>query len=79
MGVPTIGTETGGVPELITSGRDGLLVPPRNPETLACAIGELATDPARLAALSKAGRARVVDNFSSARGARTLIDALTDT
>lgn len=79
MGVPTIGTETGGVPELITSGRDGLLVPPRDPETLACAIGELATDPARLAALSKAGRARVVENFSSARGARTLIDAITGT
>lgn len=78
MGLPTIGSEIGGVPELITSGRDGLLVPPRDPQTLARAIAAAADDPARLDALSAAGRARVVENFSSARGARTLIDAITD-
>ncbi|KPP85339.1 MAG: Glycosyltransferase [Rhodobacteraceae bacterium HLUCCO07] len=77
MGLPTVGTDTGGVPELITSGRDGVLVPHRDPETLACAIAELAADPARLQALSQAGRRRVVENFSSARGARTLVDAIT--
>ena len=44
-----VGTDAGGVPELITSGRDGILVPPKEPETLARAIGELAADPARLA------------------------------
>lgn len=76
MGLPTIGTDAGGVPELITSGRDGLLVPPKNPGVLADAIAALAADPQRLAALSQAGRARIVDGFSSARGAHTLLDAI---
>lgn len=77
MGVPTIGTDAGGVPELITSGRDGLLVPPKRPDLLAEAIASLAADPARLTALSRAGRARIETSFTSARGARTLLDALT--
>ncbi|MEZ5714959.1 MAG: exopolysaccharide biosynthesis GT4 family glycosyltransferase EpsE [Paracoccaceae bacterium] len=76
MGVPTIGTDAGGVPELITSGRDGVLVPPKRPELLAEAIAALAADPARLAALSHAGRARIETGFTSERGARTLLEAL---
>ncbi|WP_137702269.1 exopolysaccharide biosynthesis GT4 family glycosyltransferase EpsE [Marimonas lutisalis] len=76
MGVPTIGTDAGGVPELITPGRDGILVPPKDPETLAGAIGELASDPERLTALSAAGRARIVEGFSSARGAQTLVEGI---
>ncbi len=76
MEVPTIGTDAGGVPELIHSGRDGLLVPPRNPAVLATAIEALAKDPNRLLHLSSAGRARIVGGFSSARGARTLLDGI---
>lgn len=78
MGVPTIGTEAGGVPELITSGRDGLLVPPKRPELLADAIAALHKDPARCHALSQAGRTRVVEGFSSARGAATLLGSITN-
>ena len=77
MGVPTIGTDAGGVPELIRSGRDGLLVPPKRPDLLADAIAALAADPARLSALSEAGRARIVSGFSSALGAKTLLDGIT--
>ena len=73
MGVPTIGTDAGGVPELITAGRDGLLVPPKRPDLLADAIAALATDPARCRALSNAGRARIAAGFSSAHGAATLL------
>ena len=36
--VPTIGTNAGGVSELITSGEDGILVPPKDPESLAAAL-----------------------------------------
>lgn len=73
MGVPTIGTNAGGVPELITSGRDGLLVPPKNPTLLADTIAALAADPARCENLSIAGRARITGTFSSAHGAATLL------
>jgi len=37
-GIPTIGTNVGGIPELVVSGETGLLVPPRNVPALAKAI-----------------------------------------
>ncbi|MDQ2089355.1 glycosyltransferase [Marimonas arenosa] len=76
MGVPTIGTDAGGVPELITSGKDGLLVPPKRPDLLADAIAALAADPDRCRSFATTGRSRIVEGFSSARGARTLLDGL---
>lgn len=72
-GVPTIGTDAGGVHELIDHGESGLLVPPQSPEVLAEAIAMLADDPALCARFSKAGRARVVQDFRSSQGAETLI------
>lgn len=75
-GVPTIGTDAGGVRELITHGQDGMLVPPKEPQMLAEAIAALATDPALCAALSKAGRRRVVDHFRSSLGAEALIQGM---
>ncbi|WP_442981449.1 exopolysaccharide biosynthesis GT4 family glycosyltransferase EpsE [Rhodalgimonas zhirmunskyi] len=76
MGVPTIGTDAGGVPELITSGRDGLLVPPKRPDLLADTIAALAADPTRCLALSEQGRTRITESFSSARGAQTLVEGI---
>lgn len=78
MGVPTIGTDAGGVSELITSGRDGLLVPPKRPDLLAEALAGLCTDPERCRALSTAGRARIEAGFTSARGASTLLRGLSE-
>lgn len=45
LGVPIVATEVGGVPEIILHGRNGLLVPARNPDKLAQAILKLAKDP----------------------------------
>jgi glycosyltransferase involved in cell wall biosynthesis len=72
-GVPTIGTAAGGVRELIEDGRDGLLVPPRDPEALAQAIARVADNPDLAQALSRGGRARVETAYHSGRGAETLI------
>lgn len=74
--IPTIGTRTGGVAELIRDGQDGLLVPPGDPGALASAIAALADDPARAQSLSKAGRQRIVEGFHSGRGAEVLIRAI---
>lgn len=75
-GVPTVGTNAGGVAELIRADIDGVLVPPKSPKTLAGAIAALADDPARATALSRAGRARIVDGFHSGRGADMLISGI---
>jgi glycosyltransferase involved in cell wall biosynthesis len=51
--VPVVATAVGGVTELVESGRTGLLVPPRDPHSLAGAIEQVLTDRAlseRLAA-----------------------------
>lgn len=72
-GVPTIGTNAGGVPELINNGVDGVLVAPKNPATLAAAIAALAADPERARALGAAGRERIVSGFDSKVGAQTIL------
>jgi len=71
-----VATATGGIPEVVDHGVTGLLVPieqerdgtPVHPDRfvadLAAALTELATDPARAAAMGKAGRERVMDQFS---------------
>lgn len=76
-GVPTIGTDAGGVPELITSGETALLVPPKSPDDLAKAIAQLASDPDTALRLSQAGRAHIEQNFKASLGAETLIKEIT--
>ncbi|WP_245840857.1 exopolysaccharide biosynthesis GT4 family glycosyltransferase EpsE [Puniceibacterium sediminis] len=72
-GVPTIGTEAGGVTELIVDGVSGRLVPPRNPRVMAQAIRDLSNDPDAAMRLSQGGRARVEAQFTSGAGAATLV------
>jgi len=72
-GLPTIGTAAGGVPELITDGVDGILVPPQDPDALARAITDLAADPARATRIAAAGRETIVNGYGAGRGAETLM------
>jgi len=51
-GVPVIGARIGGIPELITPGRGGLLVDPDSPADLAAAIRRLAEEPGLASALA---------------------------
>lgn len=71
-GVPTIGTASGGVPELITDGVEGLLVPPKDPGALARAILRIAEDPALARHLSQSGRARIERDYRASLGAETI-------
>jgi L-malate glycosyltransferase len=56
-GVPIVATRTGGIPELVEHGASGLLVPPRDPASLAEAILEALADPAARA--RRAARAEI--------------------
>lgn len=75
-GVATIGTAAGGVGEIITSGRDGVLVPPKDVDALADAIEALLRDADRRHALAVAGRETIVARFDSRIGAGTLYERL---
>ncbi|MDR0787710.1 MAG: glycosyltransferase [Gemmatimonadota bacterium] len=63
-GLPVVSTRAGGAQELITSGRDGLLVPVRDPVALADAIDSLARDPSRMAEFGFAARRTIEENFA---------------
>jgi glycosyltransferase involved in cell wall biosynthesis len=70
-GVPVVGTDAGGVPELLGDGA-GLLVPPADPVALAGAIEQLASDEAGRGRLALAGRERVERDFDVDAIAREL-------
>lgn len=46
-GRPVVATRVGGIPSFVEHGRSGLLVPPKDPESLAAALLDLLTDPDR--------------------------------
>jgi glycosyltransferase involved in cell wall biosynthesis len=56
-GLPAVASRVGGIPEVISHGREGLLVPPRNAVALENAIRTLLSQPTRLAAMGRAARA----------------------
>ena len=62
---PVIAARVGGLPEIV--GDEGLLVPPGEVEPLRAAIVELARDLPRAERLGRAGRARVLAEFSEER------------
>jgi glycosyltransferase involved in cell wall biosynthesis len=73
-GCGVIATRTGGIPEIVTDGEDGLLVPPGDEIALAEAIDRLAFDPALRARLAAAGRRTVERAFSLSRCVRQHVD-----
>lgn len=56
LGLPTVATTVGGLPELIDHDRTGMLVPPDDPAALAGAIRSLLTDPVRARRIADAAR-----------------------
>lgn len=61
---PVVATHVGGVPEMISSGETGLLVPPRDPRALGDAIALLLMNHPLADTLARAGHDYVVANFS---------------
>jgi glycosyltransferase involved in cell wall biosynthesis len=71
-GVPVVATRISGIPELITHGVEGLLVPPHDPAALAAAIERVLRDPELADRLGQAGRREVAQHFDLARNTRRL-------
>ncbi len=66
-GRPVVGSDIGGIPELITHNVDGLLVPPGRPELLAARLQWMIDHPDDAARMGAAARERLARDFGSAR------------
>jgi glycosyltransferase involved in cell wall biosynthesis len=66
-GVAVIGSDAGGIPEIVRDGVDGRLVPPGDVEALVRALSEILTAPERADAWGAAGRRRALETFGEAR------------
>ncbi len=63
LGTPVVATRVGGIPEIVTDGIDGLLVPPADPAALADALAGLLGDERRRKTMAGAGREKVGKRF----------------
>ncbi len=75
--LPTVATATSSIPEIVEHDKSGILVPPKNSDALARAIGFLLSDSLKSAAMGMRGRQiveekftreRMIDEFESAFG-----------
>ncbi len=73
MNTPVVATAVGGVPELLTDGDTGLVVPAGDPSSVAAALFRVATEPGLARDLAERGRAAVLARFEF--GERTRAEA----
>ncbi|MFV0493012.1 MAG: glycosyltransferase family 4 protein [Pseudorhodobacter sp.] len=72
LGLPCIGSDVTGIPELIDDNRNGLVVPEGDPDLLARGIARLLDDPALRLRLSRAARAKMEESYDIRRNAARL-------
>ncbi len=78
-GLPVVANAAGALPEVIGSdGHAGRLVPPRDPRALAETLRELLANPAGLARMGRAARARIEHVFCWEDAAARLIEVFED-
>lgn len=78
-GRPAVCTAVGGIPEMITDGETGFLVPPHDAGALAMRIGRILTEPALARRMGQSARRRVETDFSlraSVAAAEQAIDSV---
>ena len=74
FGKPVIGTRVGGTPEVIQDKKTGILIPPRDPASLAQAILELLNDENKMKTISVNSRKFVLENFSLEKRVKSIVE-----
>jgi glycosyltransferase involved in cell wall biosynthesis len=74
FGCPSVAFGVGGIPEVIESGKSGLLVPFGDTAAFARSVESLCTDPVRRATLGAAAKARAAALFSAERVVGRYVD-----
>lgn len=75
MGVPVIATDIRGCREVVDHEENGLLVPLKDPDSLAAAINDLAGSKERRAAMGTASRKKALSTFDERRIVDTVLSA----
>jgi glycosyltransferase involved in cell wall biosynthesis len=76
FGLPVVASRVEAIPEIVSHGETGLLVPPSDPAALARALGDVLADPVRARLLGAAGHARAVERFGWDLAASRMLDVL---
>ena len=63
LGVPVVSTATGGIPEIIKNGSNGILVPPRDARSIADAINRVVTNNTLSETMILNGRKFIEENY----------------
>lgn len=77
LGTPVIATAVGGTPHVLEEGRAGMLVPPREPESLARVMLECLIDSAGTSKRAARARSRIESVFTAGRMARQVAGVYT--
>jgi len=76
MGVPCITSDVDGIPEIVDHEVTGIVISNVTSQSLAAETMRLLNDPKKLAAMSRTGKEKAREKFSSARVARIMAEAI---
>lgn len=71
LGLPVLVSNVGGLPENLQDGKEGWVVPARNPEAIAAVLTSILADPARIASMGERARNKAEREF----GLQPFVDA----
>jgi glycosyltransferase involved in cell wall biosynthesis len=72
--LPVVASDVGGIPELVHDRKNGILVPPADPQKLAAALAAMAASAELRNACSAANRRRIEERFTWQRVTREYLD-----
>jgi glycosyltransferase involved in cell wall biosynthesis len=70
--LPVVASDVGAIPEIVRDGKEGFIVPPRDPDALVQRLSQVLADPVLRARLSAAARQRYEENFTAEQFSRRL-------